>query len=487
LTSTAPAPGPARSVLASIGDVIATSAVSRGVGVIRGLVLARILAPEIYGISTTVAIALAYGNYLDLGMANAAFREAAAARGRGDREGAARAAGHIGMVKIVAGVLLATAAVVLSLRGDLVPDLTFALRFLVLIGPVAALVVACQLHLQAFGHVRDANVTTTAGALIDLAIGIPLTVVAGIRGLLVGTLISQGVAFLWARSRTPGALATPLPFSVARHYLGVGVPVAALGFIDHHLVYLDHLVVLAFFSVRELGLYNVALTAADALRLFTVAIGFVIGPRLIAAYARSGGRIDAVRSHTLTPVRLVAAVLPFAIVALWVLGAYVVGRHYPAYGQSIRPMQVLIASYYFLIVQAAVTTFLFAINRHARVLFFLVPALLFNVAADVLLVRAGFGLLAIAMGSALTYALYCTALLGYVVSYFRPSAREWLSIAADAAGPGLWLLGVLLLVERMPYRDSFGGAVGAVLTGWALLSPLAWRAKRFAAALNACD
>ena len=149
-------------------------------------------------------------------------------------------------------------------------------------------------------------------------------------------------------------------------------------------------------------------------------------------------------------------------------------------------MQVLLLASGFLVVLGGVTTFLFAIDRHPRNLLFVTPALVLNVAIDLVLLRLGWGLMAIAAGSLVTYFVYAAAVLWYVSGHFDRAWSPRLRFLAGALLPGV-LLGLLLgVIERtVPYRASAPATAATCAACVAVLAPLALRARALARQLDA--
>jgi O-antigen/teichoic acid export membrane protein len=475
----------APSTLLAIGSVVGASVASRFLRVVKSLAVARLLAPEAYGVSTALAVVLLYAQLLDLGSSVAAFRDLAAAAGKGDKEGVRRAAAWMSALKLAPAAVVAAGAIMgLALPG-VSPPLRLGLLALPAIAVSSTLLSQALLYLQATGAVRDLSRATVIAAVCDLVVCVGLTSIGALPGLLAGTALSPVLPLAWAAAR--GALVRPaaVPRSVLGAYLRTGLPLAALTFLDLSLVSIDQLVVLALLSVRDLGLYNIALVGPEAIRTLGAAAGAVLGPRLLREHARSGGRIEAIRVHTLVPVRLYASALPLPIALLGIGGSYAVARFYAPYVDAVAPMLVLLVAIDFLVVTGGVTTFLFAIDRHQRNLLILAPALCLNVAVDVVLIRAGWGLMAVAIGSLATYASYALVVLWYVSGHFALGRGERLRFLAGAVLPGAFLgLVLAALAWLLPFRESLAKAAAAGALSLLLFAPLALRALRLARRLD---
>lgn len=478
-------PGEASTLLA-VGSVVSASVGGRLLRFAKTLAVARLLGPDGYGVFAALVVLTSYAQFLELGTSTAAFRDLASSVGRGDAKEAWRAAGRMATLRLAAALVLGALALAASLWPGVPTPLRHGLVALPVIALSSALLNQVLQHLQAEGRASDLGRVTALAAAVDLVLCVGLTAVFGLEGLLAGAALAPVAALAWAARRR--ALAPPhvVPAPLVRGYLRTGIPLAAIALAEQSLLSIDQVLVMGFLSLRDLGLYNVAFVLAEAVRTLGTAAATVLGPRLLREHARSGGRLEAIRQHTLQPVLIYASALPLPIALLWIGGSFALARLFPAYAEAVRPMQVLLVASAFLVVLGGVTTFLFAIDKHPRNLLFLAPALAFNLVVDVALLRVGWGLMAVATGSLVTYLLYSGAVLWYVSGHFHLSSRGRAAFLARALGPIVGLgLGLGLIESCCPYRASPSATLAACAIAGAVCAPLAWRALRLARGLDA--
>jgi O-antigen/teichoic acid export membrane protein len=484
---TSPETLPVRSsTLVEIGSVMGASVVGRLLRFVKVLVVARLLSPESFGAFAFLAVLINYAQFLELGGSTAAFRDLASAVGRGDAREAWNSAGRMATLKLFAAALLGAGALAAALCPGAPHVLRQALFALPAIALTSALLSQVQLHLQAEGRAHDYGRVTVLAAASDLVLSAGLTALGGLPGLLVGSALSPLAALVWGRGWRALARPRPIDRPTLRRYLGTGLPLAAIALLDQSLLSVGQLLVMGMLSLRDLGLYNVAFVLAEGVRTLGTAAATVLGPRLLREHARAGGKLEAIRRHTLQPVLVYARALPLPIALLWVGGSFALARFYPAYADAVAPMQVLLLASGFLVVLGGVTTFLFAIDKHPRNLLFLGPAVAFNVAVDLVLLRLGLGLMAIAAGSLVTYFGYAAAALWYISGHFELGRARRLRFCAGALLPGV-VLGLLLgVLERtVPYSTSGAATAATAAACAALLAPLALRARALARQLDA--
>jgi O-antigen/teichoic acid export membrane protein len=474
------------STLLAIGSVIGATFAGRFLRLVKALAVARMLSPDSYGVFAALAVLINYAQFLELGTSTAAFRDLASAVGRRDGPEAWRAAGRMGTLKLAATLVLGLGALVVSFWPGVPGSLRQGLLALPVIALSSTLLSQVLQQLQAEGRSRAYAGVTFLAAACDLVLCVGLTAAMGLVGLLAGAALSPAPALAWASRRRALAPPRAMPARVLRGYLLTGVPLAGLALVDQSLLSADQVLAMAFLSLRDLGVYNVAFVLAEAVRTLGAAAAAVLGPLVLREYARGGTDPEAVRGYTLNPVLAYANGLPVLIGPLWIVASFGLTRHFPAYADAVEPMQILLLATNFLVVLGGVTTFLFAIDKHPWNFAMIGPALVLKVVVAAGLLRLGWRLEGIAMASLAAFFGYALSMLWFVTGQFSMGAPSRLAFLARAIGPGVALGGGMWLVERyVPYRTSFAAMVvtaAAVASVAGLLLP---RALRYARQLDA--
>ena len=421
---------------------------SAGLQMLRGLLLAGLLAPADLGTVAIVGVVLTYSLYADLGMASAVGRELPLAAGAGSESDVRIWPWYAIVTKLVAEAVVATVllAYVLLRWSDLAPSLRFCLLTAVAVTVLQGFVVAQQI-------VFDASRQFGRGAALLLILFGPLLVtcvaggaVAGTRGVFVGQVIAFAMAT--AAAAFMGGWPRPVPLQRGRLalLLKVGFPLMVLGFAGYNLVYVDQIMVIALLGRADLGVYMLPLYAGNFVFLVPQALAGAVGPRLIGRYGAEGTP-DAIAAYTWVPVRVLSLALPPVIAALWLLGPVLIVALLPRYVGAIGPLRIYLAGMFFLGLNYGVSTTLLALNKHRNNIPIVVGAIGLNVALDLLLVGVWhLGLNGIAMGSALTYAAYWMAHTILVRWYFGQRPLRALLLNLASGWPGFALAGLMLLV-----------------------------------------
>ncbi len=410
-------------LLRAVADVLTSVTVARGLGLVKGVVVAALLGPADYGVATIVAIVVAYSGFADFGGATGASRDLSLSIGRGDLRAATVAARHLCALRVAAGGVAGAVA--------------FGASWLVRSGPsrlgllaafpvaVASSVVAAGLlRWQAEGKARQLARGTLAHSLLDASLVILLTRLFGLRGLLSALFIAPVIAAFWIGKQRAFVIPALPGRSILRRYLQVGIPWLALALVEHNLVYVDHFLVLGIFGVRELGVYNVALVVSDVHRMFGLAVGIVLAPRLLQAFAAHGAAVERLRGLTLTPVHLLAATMPFLVPPLYFGAKGGLLAYYPRYADAIPIIGLLLLGSQFLVLNNGVSSFLLAVGKQGRGAVIAVLAIAFDATVAVALARQGGDLRAVAWASLAGFVFFALFNLAYVHCQFRSSLRD---------------------------------------------------------------
>ncbi|HEY5506314.1 MAG TPA: oligosaccharide flippase family protein [Coriobacteriia bacterium] len=459
-----------RSILRSVAWMTAGGSVNAGLTVVRGLVFANILGPAAYGVWGFLATIQNMSVYTDLGVGQVVARDLPRALASGDRERA-------GTLMALARVWTSVACLVF---GVALVALWPLLRWPQAAGwPVLVPILLCGMGLYTTAGTveggskafrRLALITTGAG-ILALAGGVAGSLALGVTGLA----ISQAVVYGGA-----GVLAIALRPSMAKlanlgHAWRTAVRegwrllLPSLGL--QVFVSVDVLIVAWAFQPSALGLYSVALLGSGLVAgVLASGVASVVGPHLLGETAAADA--DAPSAMVWGPAAALAWVLAPACAIAAFLTPLVLVLLLPKYAAAATPAVVLLAAAYCLHSQFGFSKTFVAIGRPAATLPLYAVLTPLNVAVDILLIRQGLGLLAVAAGSLVVNALFLLShevLVAYRVSRGR---RQYAQMAATLAAAGL---PVAAAASVLGYTALAWGAAALGLAGWFGLTFVAWR------------
>lgn len=309
------------------------------VALVSIVVLARLLAPDAFGLVAMALLAInVFDRCKDLGVGTALVQTPA----------------RFAEVAPTGAVLTAISSVALSLMcltgaepiAALLGDdrLTPIVRVLSVALLISGLAVLPDAALRRRLHFADRTLPELAGALVKAGVSVGLALAGSgvwslVWGQVAGTVVTTVLYWLAYRRRFAGEPVLGWSRPAARELLGYGAPTSAIALLALVLDNLDYFVIGRRLGPEELGYYTMAFRLPE---LLVVSVCVVIGQVLFSAYSRVQDDQQALRAHYLkaaTTVATIAVPVGFGLAAAApevvriVLGA--------AYSPAIEPLRFL--------------------------------------------------------------------------------------------------------------------------------------------------
>lgn len=308
----------------------------------RGVIVPRNLGPALYGVLGALGLITKYGAYLQLGVTTAVGREIPYALKQGSPEFAERLAKVGYSFSILTSAAPAAVVVIYALATwgryvDVISWGLLAFAFLLITTRLETYFTTVFRARRQFGAAFS---FTALKAAILFALVVSLLFLYGLYGVFLGSIISGAVVMavgtIWTRS-----WAAPWPdWSLMRKLLPIGLPLAGIGALGFVLQSVDRLLVIHFFTPREVGYYILAVTAVTFVYFLPMNVGQAMAPR-IYGLRRDGDR-RAFEEYLVEPslfvTYLVASLGGLVIICLVPFIRYVL----PAYGPSVPVVAALL-------------------------------------------------------------------------------------------------------------------------------------------------
>lgn len=435
-----------------------------GLLALRGVVLAALLGPEVFGVWAVFRLALRYAGFADLGIQRGVELEVS---GREDAAPWGRAA--VGYLATVLGALGLASFAVSFFVEDPWTTVLRALAFALL---VQRLWSYGSSYLRAAGHLRRFAVVELVQAALSVALAGGLTLVWRLPGALTG--------YVGAMAISVGLLGRTLPLRPSwdrerlRRLLGVGIPLSLAGVAGTLLATADRLIVVGFEGTEALGYYAFAVAVSGVGGVAALVVRTVVFPDVYTAARREGGE-TAARAHlrdTLIPfTRLLPPLLGLVALALGPAIAIVV----PEYAEVVPVARLFIFTGLATGFTGLGTLGVVATDRQRLLPLLSVGGLVLNVLLAVAALRLGWGLAGVAAGALLSRSLTGVAVV--VVSTAGGDdgsrVRGALRTTFDLLWPLVWCAGAVALVGLLRPDTGIVATAGSVLLYLVVLLPLA--------------
>lgn len=433
----------------------------------QGFAVAWLLGPALYGLRTVFGLVVDYERFSHLGTFNAMHKEIPYHRGRGDYETAERIGNTVYGVNLayaigLSALLLVAAVYVARLEVEriIVDFLIFFAAFVVVsrIRSFYGAQLIVDKNSVLLGKVRALQDAVAAAA------SVVLVYLWSLRGLFIALFIANLISLAFIRARTTFRPRFTLDFRLAWRLVGIGFPIMLITLSFILLRSVDKLLIAGMLSREALGLFAVAAIVSAILIDTIVDVVTVMSfPRIMERLGQTGDRAQ-LRPYLEQPTVLIAYFTPFLIAALY-LGVHLPLQHFaPEYLPSVGVARILVLGHFFFAVTTTGLATCVALNEQLKIVALTVLSVALNAAVNVVVIRAGWGIEGVALGTGLSYLFFGSSVLWYAMRRIGTTPAEYFAFSALVYLPFAWTVLVLAGIDRLIPSPPVGLAADLAVT-----------------------
>ena len=430
----------------------------RALGLVKGLVVARLLGPELYGLFGLLAVFFGYSAYADLGLFGGLTKTLPVHLARGE-EGATRKAERVGLGGVTLfTTLFALAMALLLWRRGTAPLPTILVLCLGMV--TQQFFKQVTVLLRARNRIGEAAFAFSLVQFFDILLVLALVIPLRLTGVLLGQALAFVAATVVLVRRSRFSMRMGWDSRLLARLVGSGFPLVVSTMTFLVLQTVDRLFIAGSLDKTALGHYMIGVFCASTVYYIPQSLEYVLFPSFREKIAGlASGELPPSR-YIEFPTRMLSYVLPPFTAAI-LLGIPVLGVLLPDYTPGLESARILVMGTFFLSLVTSATTFLIAADRHWTLMGVQAGAVLLDIALVWASLRAGHGIEGVAMATAVSYLAYATASLVLAYRYLRIEARGIPRRLAALYLPFAYTLAVALAVNRWTFLDV-GGVIGTV-------------------------
>ena len=459
-----------------LGDLALYGAARTGVEglfAVRGIALATVLGPALFGVWTLFRMALRYGAFAAMGIHRGLEVEVAAAppgQAALVREQWGRSsAGYI------LSVYSALAVCVLLASLFLAPERRLTVQAIAAGLLLERLWIYGSSYLRAEGRLGRFAAVEVIHALLSLLLATALALVWGLAGAYAGFLVAMAFSI--------ALLGRSVPYRPefsglrVRRLLGIGVPLSLASILNTLLATVDRLIVAGVGGVEELGLYAFAVATSGLGASAAWVVRTVVFPEVYRR-AREEGGAPAAGSHLRETVLPVALLLPPLLGFVAIALGPAIELAAPAYTGVIPVARLFIFTGAAAGIMTLGTLGMVAMERQRLVPIVAASGLALNAASALGALLGGLGLIGVAAGALVSRSLTALGVVG-LASGARGEFPTG-SLALRLLLPTAWCAGTVALLGYL-LPDPGWRSTGLFLFGYLVaLAPMAPALRRAA-------
>jgi O-antigen/teichoic acid export membrane protein len=298
-------------------------------------------------------------------------------------------------------------------------------------------------------------------ASLNVPVTIALVVFLRLRGLYLSYVLVYLVLVGYLARNVRIRLRWPLNRSLLADLVRIGFPAYLLGLVYTLFMSVDRMVIVGFLTSADMGYYTISLTLIQALGDVAVVVSQVMSPSLVERYSQSGG-VSGVYEHVRTPTLTIAAFFPVLQVGATLALLYALHYVLPKFLPGATAITILIMGGFFIAVMRGSSSFLLAMRRQGTAVAIYAACVALALGLNILLVKAGMGLVGVALATVLAYfALYLLYQTNVFYFFYGWRLSSHLKLHARAVLPFALSLAIYLGLERVfpftgdaPIRDA---------------------------------
>lgn len=443
--------------------------------VLKGIVIANVLGPALYGVWSTLQVILNWSEMAQLGIKSTMLRERTLLLGKGDRKKADVVRDASFSSALVLAFLFALAVIIGSFVLPLPPLLVVTSWGIALASIVFQLYSTLSILMRSdekFSSLGKGTVLLGAsGLVLTIALAIPF----GIWGVIAAFILSASAVVLYFK-RCGAWFRFRFDFAEAKHLVLAGLPLFAFATLVTLLLTLDKVLIAAFLNMEQVGYYTMGAVICTLLNILPSSLTDVVYPRTLKRLGESGSH-ESVARHALLPNILLAYLLPFAVGGVYMAVPLIIRFIAPGYMPAIEVTRILVLGAFFYMLYYAPSSFLIAVRREKSAIAGAAIALAVSIVVNVVMLLGGYGINGVAIGSAIGYFVLVAMMTATLLPlYPRENALHYF---AKLVMPFAWLVGSILITNVV-----LGDGISIMLTVerlallFVLLLPLAYLAEK---------
>lgn len=402
--------------------------VGQGFAFLQSFFVLRFLEPSAYGIWAGLTIILIYSTYVHLGLEYGLGVRLPYHLGQDNVRRARQIEDSVYLVWMAASLVVAAGLLCYALLWDQPSDLIrlglVVIAALIPLGQQVLFLSRWQTSVPV--DFSLGSVLSAAQGLLSLVVIVPLAYWFGVSGVMIGTLVVAAVMCAAWTARTRFRLRWQFSRDALWEILRIGFPILLVVLGGVLIRTVDRLLIVAHLGAEQLGYYAVTGLGGAFLYSLLSQAGSAIAPHISREIGRAEDSAPALRKFLLKPTLIFACLAAGIIAALVFTVPPLVELLLPQYVPGLAAFYLFVPGFFFLGVILTANNILNVVligrRRQRLVVYIQLIAVVVEVVCGLALIRVGWGIAGVALGSTLAYASYGLPILYFASKYVIPEA-----------------------------------------------------------------
>ncbi len=390
--------------------------------IIRGFIIARLLSPSFYGIWSILRSFFGSATYLGFGTQQAMLREVPFNIGGGNQDKKS----IIIQTSLTWNIIISSFVMILVFIFSFTP---FAAEYKTEIRLSGILFLLNAVHLFMRPKLKSEQKIFLLSkylfyyAVLNSAFGVILLFFFKLNGLLLGMIIAQLIILIYLIINNHLSLHLFIDKNILKELFRIGFPIMLLWFLVFLISNVDKFIVFILLGKTNAGYYGLAAFVSSMVSYISYSMSTVIFPRMMFVYGKTGERKH-IEKYFTKPMFILAGLIPIILGIIYINIETIIILLLPKYMPGITVMHILIAALFFSTIWGLPTNLLIALNKQKRFMYITALLLCLDIILDLILIKMGFGMTAIAFVTTFIFFLASSLANGYAYFTLKKSVKQ---------------------------------------------------------------
>lgn len=421
--------------------------------VVSGFIKPKLLTPELYGLWNILDLISSYASYAHLGSRTSMRYTIPYHEAKNEQHEIENIKGSVFHGSLYPNALIAVVLIALSFILDLEQKVKLGLL------TMAAVVILHWYYeyyvsiLRSYQNFRLITSSNYLYATLAAFFSIFLIYMFSIYGAYISAIISCLFVILYLRLKYPLGSHSKFQYSVFYDTVKKGAPIMMYEFVIRLIRTSDKIIISFFLSTEQLGYYGIGVMTITFLLQIPRTTREVIEPRLMQSL-NNISKEKILNEYLFMPFINIAYILPFLIGPVIIILPILIPIILPRYVPAILPAQIIALGGYFLALAFVTRGIIVANNWQFKAMVPMAIVLIINIILSIFLLKLGWGIIGVAVGSSISYLILFISLLIFIRKRCHYALDGWKTSILGLCWPFPIMCGTLTILEYI-YKDVF--------------------------------
>jgi len=415
--------------------------------VVNGYFGALLLGPTVWGVWQSAKVIRMYASYTGLGVANGMYREVPLSKGKADINDVILSRDVAFTFCLFVGVLTAIAIFGTSFIIQVREEFLISLRFISGMVMMQFIGGMYNLWFKANNRFEVVSLVSVIQGIGNI-VAISLIFLFSLNGFLTGQFLCLVIINIIYYLNCNGQMKIKWHFPTLKKLVLIGLPIMLIALSGFLFITTDRLIILATLGFKNLGFYSLAGFVFTPCMMIISSANSVMFPRFCERYGQTGSK-RSLLPYITKPIGVLSLSIPILVGIIFLVTPLFVKYLLPEYQTGIIPAQILIFGLVFYAMVGMIGNFLITIDRQALYFIIMLSCVSLNFLLSYGLIKAGFGIAGVAIGTSVSYFVYFAIMLIVAKYYCEVGWTGFLWFFSKIVAPTIYVLAVVVCIKSM--------------------------------------